>query len=477
MTISICGLGPGPASLLTRETEDLLASGTPVILRTRRHPTLAEIPESASWPSCDDLYESGAAFGPTYEAIAARVLAEAARGDVVYAVPGHPLLAEQSVVLLLEAAHAAGVATRVLPAVSFADVASVALGRDLSGVQLCDATAFVIDPRRSALISQVWDRATASAVKLALLDLYPAEHPVTVLHALATPEERCTTVTLDAVDHRPTGHLDAFFVPALDLVDDVRHLDGVAAIVHRLHAEGGCPWDREQTHASLRPHLLEEGYEVLDAIDADDPAALQEELGDLLLQVLMHAEVADREGSFALGDVAEGIGRKLVRRHPHVFGGAAGGSAGEVYRNWDALKRAEKPRDSILDGVPASLPALAASHAMQGRARRAGFDWRGVDGPLEKLREEIAEFATAEGAADREEEFGDILFVLAGIGQRLGLDAEQALRVANAKFRRRYGEVERLARERGLDLAALEIDEVEALWQEAKAVADSGPRA
>lgn len=473
MTIVVTGLGPGPASMLTQETAALLAGPTPVILRTRRHPTVAEISGSATWRDCDDLYAGATDFDAVYTAIVARVLDAAGHGDVIYAVPGHPLMAERSVTLLLAAARSTGVQVRVLPAVSYVDVASAALGVDFRDVQLCDALEDPrIDPRRPALISQLFDRGQASGLKLQLLEWYPADHRATVLHALGSGQESVTEVALAELDHRPWSYLDALFVPALGLEADLRRLEGLRAIVETLHAPGGCPWDREQTHRSLRPHLLEESYEVLEAIDSGDPAQLTEELGDLLLQVLMHAEVAEREGTFTLADVVEGIAAKLIRRHPHVFGEAQGADAATVYRNWDALKRQEKPRQSILDGVPAVLPALAASQSIQGRARRTGFDWPDMAGPLDKLREEIVELAQATGPAAREDEFGDILFVAVGIAQRLGIDAEHALRGANAKFRRRFAELERMASGRGLDLAAVGVHDLLALWAEAKSTSD-----
>ena len=256
-------------------------------------------------------------------------------------------------------------------------------------------------------------------------------------------------------------------MPALLATESARQLDGLVAIVSRLHAPGGCPWDREQTHESLRSHLLEECYEALEAIDSGDHDRLVEELGDVLLQVLMHAAVGERLETFSLADVSEGIARKLVHRHPHVFADGSATTAEEVADNWERLKAREKPKDSVLDGVPTTLPALAAAQTMQGRARRLGFDWPDIDGPLEKLVEEISEFARAEGTAEREDEFGDILYVVALIGQRLGIDAEQALRGANAKFRGRFGEVERLARVRAIPGEDLDFS---GLWSEVKAL-------
>lgn len=466
-TIHIAGLGPGDPRQVTLETRELLASGLPVILRTRHHPSALTLAPAAT--GCDDLYRSGAGFEAVYSAVAERVCSAAAAGDVVFAVPGHPLFAERAVVLILARAKALGLETRLYPAVSFVDVAAAALRLDMGALQVCDATAFRFDARRPALVHQLYDRDTVTALKLALLDVLPAEREVTVLSALGTADEAIRNVPLDELDHRPFGHLDTLYLPPLDALDDLRRMDGLIDVVARLHAPGGCPWDREQTHLSLRPHLLEEAYETLEAIDRDDPAALTEELGDVLLQVLMHAEVGARNDDFVLADVIEHIARKLIRRHPHVFGEATASTAEEVYQNWEQLKKQEKPRDSILDGVPVSLPALAASQSIQGRARRVGFDWPDIEGPLDKLREEIGEFARAADAGERADEFGDILFVLVNIADHLGMEAEQALRGANAKFRRRFAGVERLARERNLDLKDLDLAALDALWDEAKA--------
>lgn len=469
MAIDIVGLGPGSSALLTSETQEILASAGRVLLRTRRHPTVDELDPMGRWPSCDDLYDRAGAFEEVYEAVAERVLSLEREGDVVFAVPGHPLVAERAVTELRQRAQAAEIPVTIHPAVSFVDVALAALGIDGADLQVCDALALRVDAQRPALIGQVYGRDAASTLKLALMDIYPPEHRVRVLRKLGTAEQSVAEVALSVLDHEPYGYLDCVFVPALAPEDDLRRFDGLFAIIERLHAPGGCPWDREQTHESLRPHLLEETYELLEAIDNGEPADIAEELGDVLLQVLMHAAVAMRLEEFTFGDVTEHIGKKLIRRHPHVFGDAKAETADDVRPMWEALKKAEKPEQSILEGVPASLPALAAAQAIQGRARRVGFDWPDIEGPLEKLREELAEFARADGAADREDEFGDILFVIANVGQRLGIDAEQALRRANEKFRRRFSRLEGLARERGIDLKELDLAGLDALWDEAKA--------
>ena len=467
VSVHVVGLGPGDPGHVTVETRELLASGLPVLLRTRHHPSVAALAPDAA--DCDDLYRSGASFDEVYTAIAGRVLEQASLGALVFAVPGHPLFAERAVTSVLERARAGGVPVRVYPAVSFVDLAAGALGMDMGAIQVCDATALRIDSWRAALVHQLYDRDSVTELKLALLEMYPGSHEVTVLSSLGTDDETVRPVLLSELDHRAYSYLDTLFVPAIEPLNDLRRMDGLIHVVERLHAPGGCPWDREQTHESLRPHLLEESYETLEAIDEDDPAALTEELGDVLLQVLMHAEVGARNGTFVLGDVVEHIGEKLIRRHPHVFGETTAASADEVYQNWEQLKKAEKTRDSILDGVPHTLPALAVSQAMQGRARRVGFDWPNVEGQLEKLAEELREFAQASDSDQREDEFGDILMVMAGIAQRLEIDAEQALRRANAKFRRRFGHIEARVAERGEDLRDLDLAAMDALWDEAKA--------
>lgn len=245
-------------------------------------------------------------------------------------------------------------------------------------------------------------------------------------------------------------------------------------VVARLRAPGGCPWDAEQTHESLKRNLLEECYETLEAIDDGEPMELAEELGDILVQVAFHADIARQAGEFDIADVLTAINRKLIRRHPHVFADGSASDARQVERNWEQLKAEErreagKPEPSAMDSVPAALPALTAAQLMQDRAARFGFDWDDVDGVLDKLVEEIGEFRAAATPAERLDEFGDVLFALVNLARWSGIHAEDALRQANGKFRSRYQAMERLASEREQDFAALPLDDKEALWQEAKA--------
>ena len=249
-------------------------------------------------------------------------------------------------------------------------------------------------------------------------------------------------------------------------------------ISNRLRQPDGCPWDREQTHQSLRKHLLEETYEVYDALEHGATPALAEELGDLLLQVVLHAQLAAEAGVFDLADVQASIARKIVRRHPHVFGDAVARTAADVNRQWERIKAdereaaaepaAEVPPKGALDGISPSLPALAASQEMQERAAAIGYDWPTLEGVLDKVAEELAELARAETNADRAEEFGDLLLVAVNVGRKLGIEAEAALRAANAKFKGRFGRIERMARERGAALRDLDFAALDDLWDAAK---------
>lgn len=471
--IHLVGLGPGGSSLLTGETRALLESGAPVIVRTRHHPSVANLDANAAWTGCDDLATPDQSAAEICAAIVDRVVTAGRLGEVVYAVPGQPL-ADPTVVALIAAARSAAIPRRAYPALAFADVAATTLGIDPTRIQLCDTSDTRIDTQRPALITGSHDREATAALKVRLADIYPADHSVTVLTALGTPQEALSTVNLSAFDPQLVGTAACLYLPPLEPLEDVRRFDGLFHVVERLNGPGGCPWDLEQDHRSLRPYLLEESYEALHAIESGDSEAMAEELGDVLFQVLIHAEVAKRQGEFRFADIAERASRKLISRHPHVFGTVTASTAEEVARNWEALKKVEKRRASILDGVPPTLPALAASQSIQGRARRVGFDWPDVEGPLEKLTEEIGEFARAADAAEREDEFGDILFVVTNIADHLGIDAEQALRGANEKFRRRFGRVEAMATRDGIDLKNLDLAGLDSFWDQAKTDEASG---
>ena len=253
--------------------------------------------------------------------------------------------------------------------------------------------------------------------------------------------------------------------------DELDSFQTLVGIVERLRSPGGCPWDREQTHASLKRNLLEECYEVLEAIDNNNPVKLPEELGDILVQVVFHSQMAREAQEFSVEDVLSVVNQKLVRRHPHVFGDAVASDAREVERNWEELKQQEEEaRKSPVEGIPRELPALTYAQLMQDRVSRVGFEWDDVSGVLNKVVEEVNELKVAPSDEERAKEMGDLLFTIVNLARWLGIHAEDALRQANARFQGRYTTMESLASERGLDFPQLPLEEKEKLWQEAKGI-------
>jgi tetrapyrrole methylase family protein / MazG family protein len=249
----------------------------------------------------------------------------------------------------------------------------------------------------------------------------------------------------------------------------VKEFVTLVEIIAKLRGPDGCPWDKKQTHASLKEYLLAETYEVLEALDHQDLTMLRQELGDLLLQIILHARIAEDNSEFKLEEVIGEINTKLIRRHPHIFADVKVNSAEEVVRNWEQIKKKERSHESsILDTVPRQMPALAYSKEIQRRAAETGFDWENIDGVIEKLSEEVKEFKRSESMEEKNDEFGDIFFTLVNVSRRMGIDPEASLRQANSKFFQRFSYMEKLCRERGLAFAKLSFDEQNALWDEAK---------
>jgi tetrapyrrole methylase family protein/MazG family protein len=255
----------------------------------------------------------------------------------------------------------------------------------------------------------------------------------------------------------------------LSLSQDLSQFATLVEIIARLRAPDGCPWDRQQTHASLRENLLAECYEVLEALDEEDSGKLCDELGDLLMQIVLHAQISAEDGEFELGDVVRGINSKLIHRHPHVFGSEKVKDAEEVAHNWESLKQEERGAGtSMLESVPRQMPALGYSQEIQRRVAWVGFDWEDVDGVIDKLSEEVREYQQAGSQEERAQEFGDLLFTLVNVARRQGIDPEAALREANRRFYRRFTYMEELCRQRGLSFGEMSFDEQNALWEEAK---------
>jgi tetrapyrrole methylase family protein / MazG family protein len=308
-----------------------------------------------------------------------------------------------------------------------------------------------------------------------LMAVYPDDHNVTLLRAVGTTDESLSTIPLYELDRSSAiDHLTSLYVPPLTVPGSLATFQEVVAL---LRAPEGCPWDREQTHRSLRPFLLEEAHEVLEALDNEDTVALEEELGDLLLQILLHTQIAIEDEEFRMTDVVGHIVAKLKRRHPHVFGQVQVSGAQEVVVNWERIKGQEKaalneghPDDGrgVLSGVPIALPALARAQSLRFRASRIGFDWPGIEGAWAKVEEEWNELRAAANPCEQENELGDVLFALAILAGWLDLDAEGALRAANARFEQRFQAMERAAASRGQVLADLKPAQLIALWDQVK---------
>jgi tetrapyrrole methylase family protein/MazG family protein len=472
--VTVVGLGPAGPDLVTPAATDALASVSPAqrFVRTLRHPA-ASLPELAGATAFDAVYEAAVSLDEVYATIVARLVAAAGDGDVVYAVPGSPAVAERTVELLRADA---AVDTVVVPALSFLDLAWARLGIDpfATGVRIVDGHRFAVEAageRGPLLVGQCDSRAVLSEIKLAFEDDPPPT--VVVLQRLGLPDEMLVELAWEDLDRAAAvepDHLTSLWIPAV-AAPVAAELVGFVEVVRRLREE--CPWDREQTHESLTRYVLEEAYEVVDAISmlGDDGSVehLEEELGDLLLQVVLHAAIATQAGDFTLADVARGVTEKMVRRHPHVFGDVVVGGADDVHRNWEAIKAAEKggapTPASVLDGIPGSLPALSYAAKLSKRAAGAGFDWRVLEPVYDKVREDLDELE-AEPTAD---ELGDVLFSVVNVARHLGHDPEAALRGAATKFRRRFELVEREAVARGIDLRAADVVVLDELWDAAKA--------
>ncbi|MFA4884532.1 MAG: nucleoside triphosphate pyrophosphohydrolase [Desulfotomaculaceae bacterium] len=532
--ITIAGLGAGSPGSITLGAWEALKSSSCIMLRTGKHPVVDWLrQEGISFSTFDNVYEEEPCFQQVYARIAEEVIRRAQTGDkVLYAVPGHPLVAEESVRLVIEKAEREGFEVELLPAASFLDDLFTVLRFDPGmGLQVIDGLRLEQKPPlpgRAAVITQVYSRLVAADVKLTLLEIYPPEHQVTVVRGAGIPGlEKIKKIPLCELDRLAwVDHLTSVFVPELgretwdvgreenkdykfgqavgdngeleeqgevEVIqvyedDDASEaanisegglhtlypLDSLVNILARLRGEGGCPWDREQDHRSLRPYLLEETYEVLEAIGEEDAYKICEELGDLLLQIVFHAQIADEESYFNMNDVIEGISEKMIRRHPHVFGSVAVKDSKEVIINWEKIKAEEKAGNkpaSLLSSVAKSLPSLMHAVRLQEKAASVGFDWPDYRGALAKVREEIVELESAISSSkpvEIERELGDLLFSTVNLARLLGIDPETALLETSGKFVRRFVFIEKMAGLAGRDLRSCTLSELDEWWENAK---------
>src|SRR6266705_3154959 len=514
--ITILGLGPGRWEDLTLQARALLERAAsdkkPVFFRTLIHPIIEqlkhEIP-NLRITSFDSFYDEATDWDTLYQRIAQEICMQAEQHPpVFYAVPGHPLIGEASVQLILQQARERDLSTSIVAGLSFLEPVCAALELDpfTSGMQIIDATdlaalrsdeiAGKIIHTNPLLVAHIYHRRQASAVKLALGECYPDEWPVKLVRSTGltasetvgkqggdkprpyiTAGETVIEMPLYEIDRNSLANIfNTLYVPPLEALDALRIPETLRYITMRLRRDpDGCPWDREQTHQSLTRYVIEETYEVVEALEDNDMEKLAEELGDLLLQVYLHAEIARQEGDFAIGDVYEHVNAKLIRRHPHVFGETEVSGAEQVLVNWQEIKKQERiaagkdvEKESVLDGVPLAAPALIVAQEYQKRAAAIGFEFANVEYLLKKVREEIQEVQEATSPEHQQEERGDILFIVAKAARWLDIDAEEALRKANRKFRQRFQKVEEIIRQDGRTIDLYSDEEWGKLWEKVK---------
>ncbi|MBY8914733.1 nucleoside triphosphate pyrophosphohydrolase [Bacillus sp. YC2] len=481
--ITVVGLGAGDMDQLTVGVHKLLTQAEALYLRTKDHPLVKELERetAAQIHFFDEIYEKHDQFEAVYEEITDILFEKAKHEDVVYAVPGHPFVAEKTVQLLFERQEEKQITVHTAGGQSFLDATFNALRIDpIEGLQFADAAAMSPDElelRHHLIICQVYDQMTASDVKLTLMEKLPDDYEVVIVTAAGSKEEDIRKVPLYELD-RSVGinNLTSVYVPPIKKEELLyQEFSAFRRIIRELRGPNGCPWDQKQTHQSLKQYMIEECYELLEAIDEEDTDHIIEELGDVLLQVMLHAQIGEDEGYFSIDDVLRDISEKMVRRHPHVFKDVKVRDEHDVVANWEEIKKAEKQTTSasLLDSVPKTLPALSKAAKLQKKAAKVGFDWDHVQEIWDKVNEEIKEFS-AEASDEISDglslkaEFGDVLFALVNVGRYYKIEPEEALAMTNDKFRRRFAYIENTAASKGLELTDMSLEDMDKLWNEAK---------
>jgi tetrapyrrole methylase family protein/MazG family protein len=444
------------------------------------HPVIKELEkENVTWISFDDSYKKHHNFDDVYIEMCETLTKEAEDKEIVYAVPGHPLVAEKSVKLLLERKNES-LSVEILGGQSFLDAMFNALSIDpIEGFQLVDASDLhpdMLHLRHHVIICQVYDRFTASNVKLALMEKLPDDYEVAFVTAAGSEAEDIRYIPLYELDRiAETSNLTSVYVPPVCEDRLLYHeFSTFRQVIKELRGPNGCPWDKKQTHQSLKPYMIEECYELLEALDEEDDSHIVEELGDVMLQVLLHAQIGEDEGWFSIDDVIEGITEKMIRRHPHVFDDKKADNESAVMENWEKIKKQEKPNQKklLLDDVPKTMPALSRAYHLQKKAAKVGFDWEDVGDIWNKVDEEIKEFAReAETLSDirkMKAEFGDVLFAFINVGRFYKIEPEEALTMTNHKFYKRFSYIENQVSQSENKLESLTLEELDLLWNEAK---------
>lgn len=478
--IKVLGLGPGSEESLTIGTLEILKGGKNIYFRTEKHPTVSYLKSiGIQFDTYDEKYEKYDNFDDVYMDIAEDLIKKhKLHKDVIYAVPGHPLVAETSVKNLIELCKKHNIHIEIFPAVSFIDAVIESLKLDpIQGLKIIDAFDIknqVLDKRVGLLITQVYNRFIATDVKLNLQEYYKDDMEVYFVRAAGVKGlESVRKIKLYELDRQEdTDYLTSIYIPKeLDATIDFQDL---IQVVDTLRGDNGCSWDREQTHESLKKFLIEECYEVLEAIDEKDDDKIIEELGDVLLQVILHAQIAKEDGYFTINDIIKSITNKMINRHPHIFKNLESKNTKEVLDSWEEIKVKEKGFDTYTDTlkhVPKNLPGLMRADKVQQKAAALGFDWNTVEPAMEKVLEELQEIKDVYKENNRakiQEEVGDLVFSTVNVARLLDIDPEFAVNYSIDKFITRFQYIEENARNRNLDLKNMSLAEMDALWNESK---------
>lgn len=475
MKIFVVGLGPGGKDYLPLRNLKILKEIPRLFYRTKEHPLISELEkEGIRGESFDDFYKAANSFNEVYAQIVSFLLEKVLDGDLVYAVPGNPGVGEKTVEILRKRATDQAVKIEILPAMSSLDLIWPTVGIDplREGVLVLDAqeTEFrKINPFLPQVFLELYSSYIAGDLKLNLMRFFPDEHQVVLVSGLGVEGgEKIRKIALYELDRqKDIDHLTSLYVPPLKNKTPLyASLDELVKIVAVLRSEKGCPWDRRQNLESIKRYLLEEAYEVVEAIEEKDMEHLQEELGDLLFQVVFQAELAKEEGWFTMDDVLLGITAKMIRRHPHVFAKEKIEDVEGVLQRWEEIKEEEK-EENVFD-IPRSLPSLMRAQKIQEKAARIGFDWPSFNGPLEKMQSELDEFLKAGTKEEKKEELGDLLFSVVNLARHFELDAEEALRRGCLKFENRIRSILIKARAEGVPLTELSPAELDFFWEEVK---------
>lgn len=483
--ITIVGLGAGDINLMPLGVYKLLTTNesTPIYIRTKEHPVVYELEkqEGFKYQSFDHIYEKYDNFDDVYHEIVNTLIQATEKSNIIYAVPGHPLIAERTVQLLLNQADNANVHIEFAGGQSFLDPLFQAIKIDpIEGFQLLDGTSLRkedINVQQHLIIGQVYDSFIASEVKLTLMEKLPDTYKVYIVTAAGTNHESVKEVSLYELDREvKLDNLTTVYVPPVKdesiVYKDFYYFKNIIA---KLRGPDGCPWDQKQTHESLKKYLIEEVYELLEAINSNEIDQMIEELGDVLLQVVLHAQIGEDEGYFAIEDVIHSISEKMIRRHPHVFNRVKVKDEEEVLKNWQLIKAKEKGnKEKSIFSEYKGLPSMVAAYEIQKVVSRLGFDWKHVEPAITKVKEELAELEEELKMGNPRtsiiNEIGDVLFSVINVTRILDIHPEEALHHTNLKFMKRFQYIEEKIKENGKAFQDYTLEELDQMWNEAKKI-------